>query len=104
MIATRRTAASGAPVAGATGSATGASGDMRSCADAEVEKIEHLPRAVAVGVLVEDALARPATHLLGLRGVVEQHPVGGNRLVGVGGHDQLAPRLEPALDPVVRIC
>ena len=56
-----------------------------------------------VGVLVEHALAGAGAQLLGLRRVVEQVAVGGDRLVGVVDDEQLAARLEPALDPLVRV-
>ena len=69
----------------------------------EADQLEQPPRAVAVGVLVEHALARAAAQLLGLARVVEQVAVGGDRLVGVVDDEQLAARLEPALDPVVRV-
>ena len=70
---------------------------------AEPDQLEQLPRAVRVGVLVEDALARAGAHRLGLRRVGEQLAVRGERLVGVVDDEQLLPRLEPALDPLVGV-
>ena len=101
--AMRRTAASGPPAsAGAGASETSAcSVDMRC--DSEIEQLEQAARPVAVGVLVEHPLARAAAHLLGLGRIVEQRPIGGDRLAGVVHDEQLAPRLEPALDPLVRV-
>src|ERR1700722_1496231 len=96
MSAMRRTCASGS-TAGATGSRSSTDTRVRPQAD----ELEQAAGAVAVGVLVEDALARPTTHLLGLSGVVEQLAVGGDRLAGVPCEQELAARLEPALDPLV---
>src|SRR5579884_359803 len=76
-------------------SATSGTGTHR---DAEVEQLEKSPRTVRVGVLVEDALTGTATELLRLRRVGEQLPVGLGRLVRVLDDEELAPRLEPALD------
>ena len=58
---------------------------------------------MGVGVLVEDALAGAGTHRLRLCRVGEQLAVGGERLIGVVDDEQLPPRLEPALDPLVGI-
>ena len=84
-IAIRRSAAS---------CATGAAGVPRRSVDMrrhpEADQLEQPPRAVAVGVLVEHALARAPPHLLGLRRVVEQVAVGGDRLGRVVDDEQLA--------------
>ena len=47
----------------------------------KADQLEQLPRTVSVGVLVEDALACTAAHLLGLRRVGEQIAVGLDRLL-----------------------
>src|SRR5262249_34598219 len=87
-IAIRRTAASGAPTtAGASATSVGMDGHP------QVEQLEQAARAVAVGVLVEHALAGAAPHLLGLARVVEQRAVGGDGLLGVSRDDQLAAGL-----------
>src|SRR5438105_4934124 len=70
---------------------------------ADADEVEQLLRAVAIGVLVEHALARAPSQLLRLRGIGEQLAVGRDRLVGVVDDDQLGPGLEPALEPVVRV-
>src|SRR4051812_40583042 len=70
---------------------------------AQPEELEQSPGATLVGVLVEHALPGAPPHLLGLRGITQQLPVCGERLVGVVHDEQLAPRLEPALDPLARI-
>src|SRR6185437_2761884 len=93
--ATRRTAASGARAAGP---AETSSVDMH--AHLPADDLEQSSRAVPVGVLVEDALARPAAELLRLRGVVEELAVRGDRLVRRGDDEELRAGLEPALDPL----
>src|SRR6186997_571943 len=72
--------------------------DTCACRDAEADEREQLPGSVGIGVLVEDALAGPCSHRLRLSRVVEQRPVGRERLVGVVDDEQLLPGLEPALD------
>src|SRR4051794_2063619 len=67
------------------------------------QQLEQLPRAVAVGVLVEHTLTRTTAELLGLSRVCEQLAVGVRRLLRVLHDDQLRPWLEPALDAVVRV-
>ena len=74
-----------------------------ACRDAEADEREQLPGSMRVRVLVEDALARPRAHRLGLARIVEQPAVGGERLVGVVDDEQLLPGLEPALDPLVGV-
>src|SRR5262245_16825090 len=99
-IATRFSAVSrGSSVLGAA-SATSATDGLRN---PDVEQLEQAPRAMDVRVLVQRALTRGAAHLLRTPGVVQQLPVGGGRLVRVRDDEQLAPRLEPALDPLVRV-
>src|SRR5581483_7290445 len=68
----------------------------------QVEQVEDAPRAMAVCVLVECALAGAPPELLRLRGVVEQLAVGRARLRRGVDDDELAPRLEPALHPLPR--
>src|SRR5262245_15189055 len=97
-IAIRLTVASSAePVDGALSTSV----DTRL--DSRPDELEQPPRAVAVRVLVEDPFACAAAELLGLPRVVEQIAVGHDRLVCVVDDEQLAPRLEPALDAVVRV-
>src|SRR5262249_20779958 len=97
-IAIRFTAASGAePADGALSTSV----DTRL--DSQPHELQQPPRTVAVRVLVEDALACAAAELLGLPRVVEQLAVGRDRLVRVVDDEQLAARLEPALDAVVRV-
>ena len=69
----------------------------------EADELEQPPRPVRVGVLVEDALARAPTHLLRLPGVGDELAIGRDRLVRALDDDELASRLEPALDPLVRV-
>src|SRR5581483_6831640 len=76
---------------------------MDRLADAEAEQVEQLPGPVQVGVLVEGALAGGAAQLLGAAGVVQQLGVRRRGLVGVRDDEQLTARLEPALDPLVRV-
>src|SRR5438128_2717981 len=68
----------------------------------EADQLEEPPRPMEVGVLVEDALAGPPPQLLGKARIRQQHPVRLDRLARVGDEQQLALRLEPALDPRVR--
>src|SRR5262245_3094589 len=97
-IAIRFTVASGAdPADGALSTSV----DTRL--DPQPDELEQPPCAVAVGVLVEDPLAGAAAELLRLPGIVEQVAVRRDRLVRVVDDEQLAPRLEPTLDAVVRI-
>src|SRR5829696_3503506 len=81
---------------------TGGSG-TRTCPDAEPDEVEQLPRAMSVRVLVEDALPRPRPHRLGLRRIVEQASVRSERLIRVVDDQELLARLEPPLDPLVRV-
>src|SRR5438477_8642104 len=97
-IAIRLTVASGA--AGAAG-ALSTSVDTGLHSDAD--ELEQPARAMAIGVLVEHALARATAELLRLAGIVEQVAVGGDGFVRVMDDEQLAARLEPALDPFVRV-
>src|SRR5579884_1998436 len=97
-IAMRLSAASGLPLVARTGAS---SVDM--CHHRDADEIEQPSRTVPVRVLVEHALARTASELLRLRAVGEQVAVRGNGLVRVGDHEQLLARLEPAVDPVVRV-
>src|SRR5690349_1028129 len=72
-IAIRRTAAIGAaPDEGAL------STSVDTCLDSKACEFQQPPRAMAVGVLVEHALARPAAELLRLGGIVQQVAVGGD--------------------------
>src|SRR5439155_20939246 len=70
---------------------------------AEPEQLEHPLGPPLVGVLVEDALARPPPQLLGLGRVGEQLAIGGDGLVRVVHDAALASGLEPALDALVRV-
>src|SRR5687768_1058510 len=56
-----------------------------------------------IRVLVERTLAGCATHLLETAGIREQLLVRGHRLVRATDNQQLATRLEPALDALVRV-
>src|SRR6266542_3070062 len=97
-IATRLSAASGAAVpAGVLSTSV----DM--CPDPYAGELQQSPRAVPVGVFVEDPLARATAELFGLRGIVQEVAIGGDRLGGVTHDEQLASGLEPALDALVRI-
>src|SRR5690348_4786292 len=78
------------------------SGDMRTLAEAD--EIEQPARSVTIGVLVQHALACAAAHLLRTSRVVEQLAVRGNCLLGVRHDEHFRARLEPALDPFVRVC
>src|SRR5712691_9892279 len=69
----------------------------------DAHELEDLACAMRVGVLVEDALARASPHRLRRGRVVEQLAVGGKRLVGGGDDADLRLRIEPALDPLLRI-
>src|SRR5581483_6812491 len=71
--------------------------------DADAEQVEQPPGAMQEGVLVERPLAGGGAQLLGARRILEQLPVRGDRLVGVLDDEQLPARLEPALDPLVRV-
>src|SRR5581483_5589272 len=71
--------------------------------DADAEQVEQPPGAMQEGVLVERPLAGGGARLLGARRILEQLPVRGDRLVGVLDDEQLPARLEPALDPLVRV-
>src|SRR3954454_1723085 len=77
------------------------SGDMRLLT--KTEQRQQSPRAVTVGVLVDDPLARTAAELLCLAGIVEEVPNRGRRLVGIRDDEELAAGLEPLLDPVVGV-
>src|SRR5262245_1396835 len=69
----------------------------------QADELEDLARAVRVGVLVENPLARATSHLLGSAGIAEQLVVRRQRLLGGGDDAHLRAELEPALDPEVRI-
>src|SRR5581483_118829 len=69
----------------------------------QLEQLEDATRAVAVRVLVERPLTRPAAELLGLGRIVEELAVGGGGLGRRVDDDELAPRLEPPLHPLARI-
>jgi hypothetical protein len=71
--------------------------------DSLTDEVEQPAGPVTVGVLVEHALARTAAEFLRLCGVVDQLAVHSNRLRGVLDDEQLAPGLEPPLDPLVRV-
>src|SRR3989442_1932007 len=77
-IAIRFTVASGADVTAGTPST---SVDTRL--DSDPDETEQPARAMAVGVLVEDALARSPPQLLCLAGIVEHVALGRDRLVRV---------------------
>src|SRR5206468_4911565 len=68
----------------------------------QADELEDLARTVRVGVLVEDALARPAPHRLGRTRVREQLAVRLQCLVARGDDAQLGPDVEPGLDSLVR--
>ena len=69
----------------------------------ELEEAEHLAGPMRVGVLVEDALARPSAHRRGAGRVVQQAVVRVERDVGVLDDDELLAGLEPPLEPAVRV-
>src|SRR5690349_7411177 len=69
----------------------------------QADQAEELPRAVPVGVLVDDALAGAAAELGGLRRVVEQLAVRLHCLLGARYDEELGAGLEPPLDSLVRI-
>ena len=69
----------------------------------DADEVEHASRSMRVGVLVEHSLACARTHRRGLGRITEEIPIGRERLLRVVHDDQLAPRLEPPLDPLVRI-
>src|SRR5918912_3844056 len=69
----------------------------------QAEEVEHTARTVRVGVLVERALAGAAPQLLRGRRVGEELAVQARGLVLVVRDEQLVPRLEPPLDPLVRV-
>src|SRR4029079_2236744 len=69
----------------------------------ELEEPQHQPGAVAVGVLVQDALSRAGAPRGGLARVVEEHVVRLERRLCVVHDEQLLTRLEPPLDPRVRV-
>src|SRR5712692_1664131 len=74
--------------------ASGGAGEMTASVDTglhpQPDQLEQPPRAVAVGVLVEDSLARATSQLLRLRRIVEQVAVGGDRLRRIVHDEQLA--------------
>src|SRR5436190_7208688 len=67
------------------------------------EQLEPPLCSPQVGVLVEHAFARPAPELLCVTGIRQQIAIGGYGLVRVVHDDELASRLEPAFDPLVRV-
>src|SRR5689334_16613274 len=69
----------------------------------EPEELEQPPCAMRVRVLVEDSLAGSSPQLLGLPGVGDELAVGVHGLLRALDDDELAPGLEPALDPGVRV-
>src|SRR5690348_12422223 len=75
-IAIRRTAAIGAPLDDGALSTS-----VDTCLDSEAGELEQPPRTMAIGVLVEHALARAPAELLCLTRVVEQVAVGRDGLV-----------------------
>src|SRR2546421_343091 len=85
-----------APIAPSSFSAGTIAHRFRSAANsgslAQPEQLEQPLGAPLVGVLVEHALARASAELLPLRGIAQQLPVSGERLVGVVHDEQLAPR------------
>src|SRR5256885_3827689 len=85
--------------ASCTSSATGPNGG----AGLDSDEAEHPARPVGVRVLVERPLPSAAAELLRSRRIREQVAVGRNRRVRVLYDEELAPRLEPALDARVRI-
>src|SRR5207244_8229652 len=89
----------GSRVAG-TASAISATDGLR---DADAEQVEQAPRPVEEGVLVERTLPGGAAHLLRPHRIVQKLRVCGRGLVGVLDDEQLASRLEPALDAFVRV-
>src|SRR3954447_2113999 len=93
------------PATCSAGGAASSSSAMRShsSAHSDPEQIEQPARAVAVRVLVEDARARIAAELLGCARVGQQLAIRGNRFLGGTDDEQFAARLEPAVDPVVRV-
>src|SRR3954451_4863642 len=70
---------------------------------ADPEQIEQPPRTMSIRVLVEDSRARVAAELLGCAPVGEQLAICGDGFLHRTDDEQLASRLEPAVDPVVRI-
>src|SRR5581483_662369 len=100
--AIRRSAASrGSTAPGASRTASATDGHRRRAA--EPEQLEQPARAMDVRVLVEGPLARGPAELLRAARIVEQRAVRLHSLVRARHDEQLPPRLEPALDPLVRI-
>src|SRR5579859_2078658 len=100
--AIRRSAASrGSSPPGASWRASATDGHRRR--PAEPDQLEQPPSPVHVRVLVERALAGGTAELLRATRIVQQRAVRLHCFVGVRDDEQLATRLEPALDSLVRI-
>ena len=82
---------------------TSAAGSVDTRFHPQTDKCQQLPGAVAVGVLVEHALARTPAHFLRLAGIVQEIAVGGDGFGRIVHDEQFVARLEPALDPLDRI-
>src|SRR5205085_7624181 len=85
--------------ASCTSSATNPHGGSRPDSD----EVEEAARAVGVRVLVERPFARAAPELLCCAGIGEQVLIGADGPVRVLDDEELAPGLEPPLDPGVGI-
>src|SRR5579884_776074 len=70
---------------------------------AQADEVEQPARPVAVGVLVEHALARPPPQLICAGRLLEQLTIRGDRFLGARDDHHFRTRLEPALDPLVRV-
>src|SRR5438270_4643332 len=103
-IATRRSGARRSRRPSRSGaSCTSSATDPHGGGRLDPDELEQAPRAVGIGVLVEGPLARAAPELLGRARIREQLLVGADGPVRVLDDEQLAARLEPALDAGVRI-
>src|SRR5918994_3521059 len=101
--ATRLSSPSCARTASSGGAGTSASSAMRRHRRGDADEIEDLAGAVRIGVLVEHALPCAPPHRLRRPRIVEQLAICPDRLVR-GRHDsQLRPRIEPALEPLLRV-
>ncbi len=69
----------------------------------EPHELQQPARPMRIRVLVEDALPRAPAHLLRLPGIRDQLTVRADGLLHTLDDDELATRLEPALDTLVRI-
>src|SRR5437660_8286539 len=101
-IAIRRRRASSGSAGLTVGWASSATGQLGGLRNAQPDQLEELPRTGDVRVLVEDPLAGSPSELLSRGWVGQKLAVDLLGLVGALDDDQLASRLEPALDPLDR--